>query len=141
MIEKVIKPKRNELHFGAGYIMTCDFYDVIEINFPQLLFVHYKQADRIQKILAKYHCPDLLDNPIHDNFGEEKGMEAFLKLDKTGEEIALYDWLELNRDMLEFMFQLDAKQTCKAKTLSMQDDLLGCEDEMLQVTRETSFRK
>ena len=117
----------------------CDFYDAIETNFPQLIFVHYKQADRIQKVLAKYHCPDLLVNPVHSNVGAEKEMEAFLKLDKTGEEMALDDWLEVNRDMLELTFQLDATQTCKAKTLSMQDDLFGCEDEMLQITRDTSF--
>jgi len=135
----VMKKKMIEIGIGTNEIMTCGFYDAIKKNFPQMVFVRYKQADRIQKVLAKYHCPDLLDNPIHDNVDGKKGMEAFLKLDKTGEEMPLNDWLEVNRDMLEFMFQLDATQTCKAKTLSMEDDLLGCEDEMLQMTRDTSF--
>jgi len=141
LVQKLIKQKFGEIGVGASNIMTCGFYDAMEENFPQMVFVNYKQADRIQEVLAKYHCPNLLDNPIHNNVAGDKKTEAFLKLDSTGEEIALEDWLELNRDMLEFMFQLDATQTCKAKTLSMQDDLLGCEDEMLQVTRETSFRK
>ena len=127
------------MRLGTSEIMTCQFYDAIQENFPQLVFVHYKQANRIQKVLAKHHCPDLLDNPIHENVGQEKEMEAFLKLGSTGKEIALDDWLKLKRDMLEFTFQLDAKQTCKAKTLSLQDDLFGCEDEILQITRDTSF--
>ena len=111
----------------------------VKENFPKLVFVRYTQADRIQKVLAKHHCPNLLDNPIHANIGAEKKMKAFLKLESTGEEIALEDWLEENRDMLELMFHLGQTQTCKAKTMSLEDDLFGCEDEMLQITRDTSF--
>ena len=70
-IQKVIKPRFGELDDGASSITTCRFYDAIKTNFPQMVFVRYKQADRIQKVLAKYHCPELIDNPVHDNIGGE----------------------------------------------------------------------
>mmetsp|Transcript_22785 Transcript_22785/g.33466 ORF Transcript_22785/g.33466 Transcript_22785/m.33466 type:complete len:200 (+) Transcript_22785:521-1120(+) len=139
LIDQVIKPRAEEIHFGEPDIMSCDFYNAIEENRPRMVFVHFKQADKLQKVLAKYHCPDLVGTEIHENVAKDKPVEAFLKLESDGKEVPLLDWLKKKRDLLEYTFRSREKQTCRGKTLNMQDDLLTCADEVLEVTRDTSF--
>jgi len=140
LIDKVIKPRIQEIQLGAPDIMSCSFYDAIEKNLPQMVFINYKQADKLQDVLAKYHCPELLDGEeIHANVAEDKQVEAFMKLESNGEEVPMLDWLEEKGSMLEYTYDLRKKQTCRSKTLNMQDDLLFCKDEVLEVTRDTSF--
>ena len=54
---------------GAPRILTCNFFDSISQNDPSnLVFVHYKQATKLQTILAKNHCPHIVkDLPIAIN--------------------------------------------------------------------------
>ena len=66
-------------------------------------------------------------------------MEAFLKLESSGKEITLNNWLDIKQDMLELMFQLNVGKTCNGKSMNNKNDLFGCEDEMFQVMGDTSF--
>ena len=79
-------------------------------------------------MLAKYHCPALLDESIHANTATERNdeIQTFLKLD-DGREVELEEWLD--RDAT----------TCQGKTRSMEEDLLSCDNEILQITRDTFF--
>ncbi len=106
----VIQSRVLEVKNGMSDIMTCEFYSAIEENFPTLVFVHYKQVDKVQKVLAKYHCPNLLDKEFHVNFSSQKSkkMQMFLKLKNNGKQTPLDDWLETKRDILEWTFQLRA---------------------------------
>ncbi len=143
VIDYVIKERVREIGMGASDIMTCGSFDAIEDNFPTMVFAHYKRADEIQEVLAKYYCPDLLDHPSHNNVAMDKVVEVFLKLEKDGQEVAVDDWLEAKRHLLEYMFEMKSKEregkTCQSKMRSMEDDLFVCEDELLQITRDTSF--
>jgi hypothetical protein len=42
-----------------------------------MVFVHYKQANKLQKLLAKHHCPELLEEPPTEaNVATENRMEV-----------------------------------------------------------------
>ena len=72
---KRIKGRVHEVGCGASEILTCRCFDAIAQNTPSnLMFVHYKQADTLQKMLAKYHCPHLVkkDLPIAENIANNK---------------------------------------------------------------------
>ena len=63
----------------------------------------------------------------------------FIEVEKTGDKVPLEDWLEEKRDLLEWTLQLKNGNKCQAKTRAMEDELYACKDELLQVTRNTSF--
>ncbi len=143
VVDNVIKKKSKEIQMGNSEIMTCDFYSAIEDNFPRMVFLHYKRADDLQNVIAKYHCPKLVGHPIRINTEEDKKyIQPYLKLE-DGQEVELNEWMEAKRDLLELTFQLKAvdrgTMTCQAQTRSMEDELFGCEDEILEITRDTSF--
>eukprot|EP00551_Chaetoceros_affinis_P016737 CAMPEP_0203691752 /NCGR_PEP_ID=MMETSP0091-20130426/4027_1 /ASSEMBLY_ACC=CAM_ASM_001089 /TAXON_ID=426623 /ORGANISM="Chaetoceros affinis, Strain CCMP159" /LENGTH=374 /DNA_ID=CAMNT_0050562381 /DNA_START=84 /DNA_END=1208 /DNA_ORIENTATION=+ len=145
VVDKLIKPKPNEIGMGNNQIMTCDFYRAMEDNIPTMVFVHYSKADDIQNVLAKYHCPKLVGKPIRINTEEDKSyIQAYTRLsDGSGKEIELGEWMEAKRDLFEFTFQLRSVDkgttTCQSKTRNMEDDLLSCEDEIMEITRKTLF--
>lgn len=43
---------------GAN-LLTCKTYDSIEDNFPNMVLMNYRQADRLNTELAKHHCPEM----------------------------------------------------------------------------------
>jgi len=132
----ILKPKKDEVGGGASRVMTCRFYEAIDANFPRMVFMNYKQANELQKVLSKYHCPDFnsLVNKKHSI-----DFDIFVKLQKDGDVVTMNDWLEAKRDKLEWTFDLKDQQQCQGKTRKMEDDLFSCKDEILQVTRDTSF--
>mmetsp|Transcript_15438 Transcript_15438/g.19587 ORF Transcript_15438/g.19587 Transcript_15438/m.19587 type:complete len:370 (-) Transcript_15438:50-1159(-) len=150
VINNIIKPKIGEIGGGSDSTLHCGVYSAIEDNFPTMVFIHYKQAEKVQKVFAKYHCPDLLNTPFRDNIGGqhegEPEIEAFLRVKKKEggtELVELGKWLDAKRDLLEIVYQLKESnrdgKTCLGKTRNMEDDLFSCGDEILQVTRDTSF--
>ena len=140
--KKVLQEKKAEVRFGSHNIMTCTFYDAIEQNFPKMVFIHYKYVDEMQKVLAKYHCPELLDElPIKANLKEYKQTEVFVKREKDGELMGFSEWVDAKRGMIEWTFEMYSGkgETCQAKTRRLEDDLLDCKNGLLQVTRDMSF--
>jgi ABC-type tungstate transport system permease subunit len=57
---KMIKKRQQEIGFGNPETLTCRVYDAIDENAPNMAFVHYRQASKLQELLAKHHCPELL---------------------------------------------------------------------------------
>ena len=98
--------------------------------------MNYKQANELQKVLSKYHCPDY-NSLVNKNHSID--FDIFVKLQKDGDLVTMNDWLEAKRDKLEWTFDLKDQQQCQGKTRKMEDDLFSCKDEILQVTRDTSF--
>jgi hypothetical protein len=78
----VIKGREYEIGFGAPEILTCDYFDAIaQYNPSNLIFVHYKQAAKLQQILARHHCPHILKKlPIAKNVASTKKIEPFVRL-------------------------------------------------------------
>ncbi len=134
----ILKPKKQEIGGGASKVMTCRFYEAIDANFPRMVFMNYKQANELQKVLSKHHCPDF-ETIVNKNHRDSIDFDIFVKLQKDGDLVTMNDWLEAKRDKLEWTFDLKDEQQCRGKTRKMEDDLFSCKDEILQVTRDTSF--
>ncbi len=139
IVNFALKPKAAEIGVGAPEIMTCRFYEAIETNFPRMVFLHYKQVDRLQKLLAKYHCPELLETPFRKNMAVDKRMTVSVRLQNDDEVVKVEDWFEAKRDKIEWTFNMKGGGYCQGKTRKMEDDLFACKDEALHVTRNTSF--
>lgn len=137
IVTKILQPKRGELCGGAAEIMTNKFFEAIENNFPRMVFVHYKQVDRLQRVLAKHHCPEV--EPLHKNIEVKKKMRVSVKLHKGGEVVPMKEWLEAKRHKIEWTFNFKGGDHAQAKVRTLEDELFMCEDELLMVTRDTLF--
>jgi hypothetical protein len=124
--------KKNELTFSMQKILTCETYDAIEENYPNFVFMHYKQADRLFKVLSKHHCPNYSSQEMQ-NAGEHK-QKFLVELEHpAGDQkiVELDVWLSHKKQMLEFVYDLKGEVTCQGITRKMEDKLLECPDETL----------
>lgn len=82
LIDKIIKPRHREVGFGEPEIISCNLYNAIQENYPQFVFIHYKQANKLQKALAKYFCPNFLLNTkeIQINTAKDKKNGSVFKI-------------------------------------------------------------
>lgn len=140
-----IKNRKQENGIGIAEVLTCGTYEAIQDNAPQLLFVNYKQIDKLQVLLAKHHCPELIESlPIHSNVQENKLTKILLRsivpnndADSNNETtIPLDDWLNEKSSTLEWSLNLRDKVTCQAKTVWIETQLFACPDEVFKVTPE-----
>lgn len=144
-----IKEKRYEIGNGVLRLLTCELYESIKDNRPNLVFMHYKQASRLQKLLAKHHCPDVTED-VRINVGAVKQPISIVLggSKNSGELVDLNDWLKAKNSLLEYAFAtkenvsvnkkewIDTKEgvTCQATTRDIEDLLLECPSETLQVS-------
>ena len=129
---RIIKGKEDEIGFSTSTILTCKSFDVIAQNTPSnLVFVNYKQANKLQKILAKYHCPHLVkDLPFTENVAADKLIEPFIRLKTdSSREVTFEEWFDKKQNLI--LFALDLKQNigCQSKIMDMEDHLFLCPDE------------
>ena len=126
-VVKRIQDKEHEIGLGLSEILTCDTYEEIEENAPNMLFVHYKQVDQLEKLLAKHHCPELLEEPSLEKdttTGSEEQTEVYLRLKRGGGRMErLEDWLDAKRGVLEWSLRLRKEGSCQAITKHLENDL------------------
>jgi len=139
IVEKILQPKKAEVGFGNAAIMTCDFYEAIENVFPRMVFVHYKQANNMQRILSKHYCPDLEDEYFHNNMASDKRKTTLVRLDNDGTEMDFDEWLGAKRHTMELTFKLRSGNKCQGKTRKLEDKILACEDGIVEVTGNLPF--
>jgi hypothetical protein len=129
---QIIKSKQHEIGVGAPELLKCNYFDAIAQNDPtNLVFVHYKQADKLQKILAKYHCPHILkDLPIASNVASDKKLETFVRLssDKS-REVTFEEWFDKKQNVILWALDLKKEMDCQSKIIDMEDHLFSCPDE------------
>eukprot|EP00537_Pseudo-nitzschia_pungens_P013822 CAMPEP_0172395106 /NCGR_PEP_ID=MMETSP1061-20121228/18127_1 /TAXON_ID=37318 /ORGANISM="Pseudo-nitzschia pungens, Strain cf. pungens" /LENGTH=339 /DNA_ID=CAMNT_0013126591 /DNA_START=93 /DNA_END=1109 /DNA_ORIENTATION=- len=125
-----IKKKTAEIGFGSTEILTCDSYDALDDNAPNFVFVHYKQASRLQKLLAKRFCPIELNQPsaVSNVFSEKAEIRVMLQ-NIDNRTVSLKEWLEAKKGLLEFSLELRESASCQAKTRAMEEKLFYCPDE------------
>ena len=127
-----------EVGFSTHRLLTCQSYKAIQENAPQLVFLHYKQVDKLQKLLAKHHCPEMLGElPIRANMAEDKSLKVLLHKKGTDEarnSVDLEEWLHAKGPSMEWTLKLRRDASCQAKTFHMEDELFACPDETLRVT-------
>merc|ERR1712029_1062553 len=120
-------------------ILTCDMYQAIEEYAPNMVFMDFKRADDLQRLLAEKHCPKLAqkiaEEPVRVNTAK-KDNEVYVRVDETyadsgGFNVTIKEWLETKSSLLELALKLNDEATCVAKTRRMEDGLLDCEDGFL----------
>jgi hypothetical protein len=134
-----ITERESEIGFSASSILTCETYESIEDNAPDLVFMNYKQADQMQKLLAKHHCSE--EEFIHRNSGSQK-LPIFVRLennDISNSTVDLNDWLDGKMELIELSLNMKKDISCQAKTKKIQRDLLSCPDETLLVSSSDFF--
>eukprot|EP00561_Arcocellulus_cornucervis_P004177 CAMPEP_0185816972 /NCGR_PEP_ID=MMETSP1322-20130828/18327_1 /TAXON_ID=265543 /ORGANISM="Minutocellus polymorphus, Strain RCC2270" /LENGTH=269 /DNA_ID=CAMNT_0028513961 /DNA_START=18 /DNA_END=827 /DNA_ORIENTATION=+ len=132
----LIEERAHEIGMGAQEILTCRLYDSIIENDPNMVFMNYKQANMLQRVLAQNHCPDLLvgERMVEANVAEGKVGNVFLRLSNSAEHIVeLDDWLSTKGGLLEWSLRLKRNATCQAKTKHMQDMLFSCQEQTIAV--------
>ena len=60
LVVQFIEQRSEEIGMGSTDILTCDTYDALEENDPDIVFVNYQHANELQRIIAKHWCPKLL---------------------------------------------------------------------------------
>jgi hypothetical protein len=135
---KLIKDRVQEVGYGASEILTCGYFDAIAQNTPSnLMFVHYKQADKLQKMLAKYHCPHLVkDLPIVENIADKKDIELFVRRkSNTSRNITFTEWFDKKQNLMLWALDSKGKMNCQSKIVEMEDHLFSCPDEAMTLFR------
>ncbi len=137
-LRDILLQQKKETSKSTFNALSCSVFDAIEDNKPNMVVVNYKQANRLQKLLAKYHCPELLeDRGVHSNRGSAH-VKKYVRLEDDagqGREVLLDEWMEKKRHLIEWGFGLKKDVTCQGEVRKMQRELLSCDDEMFQLSK------
>mmetsp|Transcript_11016 Transcript_11016/g.13936 ORF Transcript_11016/g.13936 Transcript_11016/m.13936 type:complete len:355 (+) Transcript_11016:138-1202(+) len=135
-LRDVLLQQKKEMGKSNFNSLSCSVFDAIEDNKPNMVVVDYKQAGRLQKLLAKYHCPEMLDEEaVHSNRGSTH-VKKFVRLsNEEGREVLLSEWMEKKRDLIEWGFGMKKDISCQGKIRSMQRELSRCDDEMFHLSK------
>ena len=134
-LSNILQQHKKETSKSTFNALSCSVFDAIDDNKPNMAIVNYKQANRLQKLLAKYHCPELLEEKaVHNNIGS-RHVTKYVKLSSEGgREVLLDEWMEKKRDLIEWGFGLKKDITCQGKVRKIQRELSSCIDEMFLIS-------
>ena len=135
----MIREGAQEIGNGVHRALTCNAFDAIEANKPNLVILNYKQVDELQKVLAKYHCPDVLKSgvlPVHINEASSKD-KIYVKLknnngDNENRKERLDEWVQVKKYVIEWAFGTKKDVGCQRKVKDTEKKLMSCDNEILQ---------
>lgn len=136
LIRRVIKNKESEVRFGTERILTCTTYESIKMNLPNLLFMDYEVADRVQAVIARKYCPE--EVAVRTNVGDDgKGKKCYVNLSEhnagANVTVTLDDWLRVKRSHIEISLKMKEHITCQAITRRLENALDTCESHVIKV--------
>jgi hypothetical protein len=132
----IIKERKFEIGGGDDRILTCASYKAIEDSVPNFVFMDYREADRLMKLLAKYKCPGAADILSRDNTKDQK-RRLSVELEANKELVDLDDWLDAKIELLELATLMkdhlvpEDGHTCQGTTRRLEYDLDSCTDRTL----------
>ncbi len=133
---EMVQNMEQEIGNGVYRALTCNVFDAIEANQPNMLILNYKQADELQKVLAKHHCPELLKDgsvPVHVNEVSKKEKIWYVRLSSDeSRKVPLEEWVEVKRHVIEWAFGMKKDVGCQRKIKNMEKMLFACDDELIQ---------
>lgn len=143
-LHNLIIEKKLEIGNSGPRVLNCNFYNAVQENKPKIVFLNYKQADRLQFVLAKHKCPELLERnklPIHFDDPKHWKQEIYIKrLRAKKDKIPLTEWLADRKNVLGWAFNLKNEASCVGKVNAMEEAMKKCEDETLQLDLITRFK-
>ncbi len=134
-LEILKRPSRLEIRNGVYKALTCDVFDAIKDNRPNMVVLNYKDSDKLQYALAKQHCPQILDDsnfPIHINEASKKG-DIMVKLKNEYGVVSLEDWTQTKKRVIEFAYGTTRHYDCLGDLKKMERKLFSCDDGIVQL--------
>lgn len=136
-----IAAQDNEIGFSTHRLLTCQLYEAIHESAPKLVFLHYKQLDKLQRLLAKHHCPELSNElPVKKNVAGDKALKVLIAQNGVENFVDIDEWLHTKSHSLEWTLELKTNASCQGKTIHMEYELFSCPDEALRITFESIDR-
>ena len=135
--DKVIQERYGEVDGETNNILSCDFHEAVKNNFPNLVMVNYKEADKVQEVLAKRFCPDVLGSlPIHSD--DSTNTKAYMKIEETGNVVPIEEWAESKRMFFDWALHWDDEQadytSCMSETRTLEGWMSSCGSEAIRVS-------
>jgi len=130
LINDAIKNKVYEIGIGQSELLSCDTYEAIRMNAPNMAFILHLQVNELQELLADKYCPDLVNEQVVSNVGSNKEYQAYVR-GKSSSPIPLSKWLQAKQNTLEWSLGLNSHAACTAKTRLMEKKLLDCDSGFL----------
>ena len=132
LINDAIKNKVFEIGIGQSELLSCDTYDAIRMNAPNMAFIPPLLVNELQDLLADKYCPDLVNEQVVSNVGSNKEYQAYVRGgSRESSPIQLSKWLQAKQNTLEWSLGLNNDATCTAKTRLMEKKLLDCDSGFL----------
>ena len=136
---ETIRKRGVEIGMGNTRMLTCETFESIKDNCPNLVFMNYKQAGQLQKLLAKHHCPSVTKE-VQVNVGSDKKMtisvvlEGGLGNNNNGTLVPLEEWLLFKAPVIEYSLELKSDVSCQATTRKIERELFACADQTLGIS-------
>lgn len=140
----MIREGEQEIGNGVHRALTCNVFDAIEANKPNLVVLNYQQVNELQNVLAKYHCPDVLKSgvlPIHVNEASSKD-KIYVKLknikgskdggNNENRKERLDEWVQVKKHVIEWAFGMKKDAGCQRKVKDTEKMLMSCDNKILQ---------
>ena len=136
LINNVIENNLWEIGVDTDSLLSCSLYDAIDNNNPNMLMVNYKQVDRLQEVLAKHLCPEVLDDlPLRMNAANQKREWVYVRTHKTGDLVSLDEWTKSKKQFWNWAFDdKSGKKRCRARTRELEKRMFSCEDQVADMS-------
>lgn len=130
----IIDKQSEEIGFNQ---LPCSFHDSIEENKPKMVAIDYKQVNKLQRTLAKHHCPEILSRLDEEtpliNSATETEIPTYIKLSSdSSKEVLLSEWVEIKRNYLALVFDLNKKHQCRGEIKDIEEKMSTCNDEIVE---------
>ena len=139
LVQLIEKEAWNEISYGMTNLLKCNTYSMIEENAPNLVFIDYKQLDKLLKLVSKHHCPG--QALVRKNVASEK-KSILVELPTKSTNLAsknstnimksIESWLEAKMGVIELALNLKEEVSCQVTTRKMENNLMVCPDKTLQ---------
>lgn len=140
---EIIRSQKGEIGYTTQRLWTCDTFDTIDEFQPNIVVMHYKQVNQMQKVLAEKYCPNLMHRLPMFFRGNRGDIRLVVKLanpaNDSKAQVVLEEWIEVKKDLLEWSLGMYENASCRGKIRQMESHLLGCEDEIMAISKVPSF--
>ena len=135
---KLIEKGEAEITFGGPTLWTCQTYESVRENRPNMVFLNYKQVSKLLKLLSKHHCPEISSDVRENVGGEKQHVSVVLGGPKNrGDMVDLDDWLQAKKNLVEYVLNIKTKGSCQSTIREIEDRLFACPSETLQVSGQS----
>lgn len=123
-IDKVLKVRGFEMAMSTNALLTCKSYQSIEEYAPNMIFVDYKNATKVQNLLAEKYCPNMTST---FKITTPETYAIYITREEDGKSVLLSDWMDRKMPFIEWTLGLNDGASCLVKTRQMEDELILCE--------------